>query len=119
AIEAAIKLARYATRRYQLIAFQNSFHGRTMGALSLTSSRPVQRRRFGPLVPGVTHIPYPNPFQCPLGASATTVGDAVLRYLEEVVFRTTVPPDDVAAIVFEAVQGEGGYIIPPAHFLKD
>jgi 4-aminobutyrate aminotransferase len=119
AIEASIKLARYATRRHQLIAFQNSFHGRTMGALSLTSSRPVQRRGFGPLLPGVTHIPYPNPYQCPLGATAETVGEAVLDYLEQVVFRTTVSPDEVAAIVFEAVQGEGGYVIPPAHFLKD
>ncbi len=117
AIEASIKLARYATRRHQLIAFRNSFHGRTMGALSLTASRPVQRRGFGPLLSGVTHIPYPNPFRCPLGAKPETVGEAVLEYLEEVVFRTTVSPDEVAAIVVEAIQGEGGYVIPPPHFL--
>src|SRR5215471_5110315 len=92
AIEASIKLARYATRRYQLIAFRNSFHGRTMGALSLTASKPVQRRGFGPLLSGVTHIPYPNPFRCPLGAKPENVGEAVLEYLEEVVFRTTVSP---------------------------
>ena len=97
AIEAALKLARYATGRYQFIAFQNSFHGRTMGSLSLTSSRPTQRRRFGPLVPGVTHIPYPDVYHCPLNSTPETAGEAVLRYLEEVVFRTTVPPGEVAA----------------------
>jgi 4-aminobutyrate aminotransferase len=118
AIEASIKLARYATRRHQLIAFHNSFHGRTMGALSLTASKPVQRKKFGPLLPGVTHIPYPNPYQPPLGAKPETVGDAVLEYLEDVVFRTTVAPDEVAAIVVEAIQGEGGYVVPPAGFLK-
>jgi len=118
AIEASIKLARYATRRHQLIAFHNSFHGRTMGALSLTASKPVQRKRFGPLLAGVTHIPYPNPFNPPLGANPENVSEAVLDYLENVVFRTTVAPDEVAAIVVEAIQGEGGYIVPPAHFLK-
>jgi len=118
AIEAAIKLARYVTGRFQLIAFQNSFHGRTMGALSLTSSKPNQRRRFGPLVPGVTHIPYPDSYRCPLNATPDTVGDAVLRYLEDVVFKTTVNPDEVAAIVVEPIQGEGGYIVPPPDFLS-
>ncbi len=88
-----------------------------MGALSLTSSRPVQRKGFGPLVPGVTHIPYPNPYRCPLGATPETAGDAVLHYLEEVVFKTTVNPEEVAAIVVEAIQGEGGYIVPPMDFL--
>jgi 4-aminobutyrate aminotransferase len=117
AIEAAIKLARYATRRHQLIAFYDSFHGRTMGALSLTASRPVQRKRFGPLIPGVTHIPYPNTYRCPLGATPETVGDAVLRHLEEVIFKTTVEPREVAAFVVEAIQGEGGYIVPPPDFL--
>jgi 4-aminobutyrate aminotransferase len=118
AIEAAIKLARYATGRYQFIAFQGAFHGRTMGSLSLTSSRPTQRRGFGPLVPGVTHIPYPDVYRCPLIATPETVGTAVLKYLEEVVFRTTVNPGEVAAIVVEAIQGEGGYIVPPADFLS-
>lgn len=117
AIEASMKLARYATGRHQFIAFQSAFHGRTMGALSLTSSKPVQRKGFGPLVPGVTHVPYPNPYRCPLGATAETVGEAVLRYLEEVVFKTTVSPSEVAAIVVEAIQGEGGYVVPPTDFL--
>jgi 4-aminobutyrate aminotransferase len=100
AIEAALKLARYATSRWQFIAFHSSFHGRTMGALSLTSSKPVQRKRFGPLIPGVTHVPYGN-----------------TSYLEDVVFKTTVDPSEVAAIIVEPIQGEGGYIVPPAEFL--
>jgi 4-aminobutyrate aminotransferase len=100
AIEAAMKLARYATGRWQFIACHSAFHGRTMGSLSLTSSKPVQRKQFGPLVPGVTHIPF---------------GDA--DYLESVVFKTTVHPEEVAAIIVEPIQGEGGYIVPPADFL--
>jgi 4-aminobutyrate aminotransferase len=102
AIEAALKLARYATGRWQFIAFHSSFHGRTMGALSLTSSKPVQRKGFGPLVPGVTHVPF---------------GD--VQYLENVVFKTTVNPGEVAAIVVEPIQGEGGYIVPPPEFLPN
>ncbi|HMF00006.1 MAG TPA: aminotransferase class III-fold pyridoxal phosphate-dependent enzyme, partial [Terriglobia bacterium] len=100
AIEAAMKLARYTTGRWQFIACHGAFHGRTMGALSLTSSKPVQRKRFGPLVPGVTHIPFGNH-----------------DYLESVVFKTTVNPEEVAAIVVEPIQGEGGYIVPPPDFL--
>ena len=118
AIEAAIKLARYTTGRHQLIAFQSSFHGRTMGSLSLTASKPTQRKGFGPLVPGVTHIPYPDTYRCPLNSTAATVGTAVLNYLEEVVFKTTVNPFEVAAIVVEPIQGEGGYLVPPADFLS-
>jgi 4-aminobutyrate aminotransferase len=100
AIEAAMKLARYATGRWQFIACHSAFHGRTLGSLSLTSSKPVQRKKFGPLVPGVTHIPFGN-----------------ADYLENVVFKTTVNPEEVAAIVVEPIQGEGGYIVPPADFL--
>jgi 4-aminobutyrate aminotransferase len=100
AIEAAMKLARYATGRWQFIACHGAFHGRTMGAFSLTSSKPVQRKGFGPLIPGVTHIPYGNH-----------------DYLENVVFKTTVNPREVAAIVVEPIQGEGGYIVPPPEFL--
>jgi 4-aminobutyrate aminotransferase len=100
AIEAALKLARYATGRWQFIAFQSSFHGRTMGSLSLTSSKPVQRKGFGPLVPGVTHAPYGN-----------------VAYIEDVLFKTTVNPDEVAAIIVEPIQGEGGYIVPSPDFL--
>ena len=116
AIEAAMKLARYSTGRWQFIAFQSSFHGRTMGALSLTSSKPVQRKGFGPLVPGVTHIPYANCYRCPLNLEYDSCGIACANYLEEVVFKTTVNPSEVAAIVVETIQGEGGYIVPPPDF---
>ena len=117
AIEAAMKLARYKTGRWQFIAFQSSFHGRTMGALSLTSSKPVHRRGFGPLVPGVTHIPYANCYHCPLNLEYDSCGIACAKYLEDVVFKTTVNPDEVAAIVIETIQGEGGYVVPPPEFL--
>jgi 4-aminobutyrate aminotransferase len=100
AIEAALKLARFATRRSQMIAFLGAFHGRTMGALSLTASRAGQRAYFAPLIPGIHHAPY---------------GRA--DYLEEVLFRYEVMPEEVAAIVVEPVQGEGGYIVPPPEFL--
>jgi len=116
AVEAAMKLARYSTGRWQFIAFQSSFHGRTMGALSLTSSKPVQRKGFGPLVPGVTHIPYANCYRCPLNLEYSSCGIACANYLEEVVFKTTVDPSEVAAIVVETIQGEGGYIVPPPDF---
>ena len=102
AVEASMKLARYATGRWQFIAFHSAFHGRTMGSLSLTSSRTVQRRGFGPLIPGVTHAPFGN-----------------ASYIEDVLFKTTVNPSEVAAIVVEPIQGEGGYIIPPPEFLPN
>jgi 4-aminobutyrate aminotransferase len=117
AIEAAMKLARYKTGRWQFIAMQSAFHGRTMGALSLTSSKPVQRKGFGPLVPGVTHIPYANCYRCPFNLEHETCGTACVNYLEDVVFKTTVNPDEVAAIVLETIQGEGGYVVPPQDFL--
>jgi len=102
AIEAAMKLARYSTGRDKFIAFHGCFHGRTMGALSLTSSKLAQRRRFGPLVPGVYHAPYPD-----------------AAYIENQLFRALVPPEEVAAIVVEPIQGEGGYLIPPHSFLQE
>ncbi len=117
AIEAAMKLARYKTGRWQFIAMQSAFHGRTMGALSLTSSKPVQREGFGPLVPGVTHIPYANCYRCPFNLEHQTCGTACVKYLEDVVFKTTVDAGDVAAIVLETIQGEGGYVVPPEDFL--
>jgi len=117
AIEAAMKLARYKTGRWQFIAMQSAFHGRTMGSLSLTSSKPVQRKGFGPLVPGVTHIPFANCYRCPFNLEHESCGTACARYLEDVVFRTTVNPEEVAAIVLETVQGEGGYVVPPEDFL--
>ncbi|MGD0014046.1 MAG: acetyl ornithine aminotransferase family protein, partial [Bryobacteraceae bacterium] len=114
AIEAAMKLARYATRREKFIAFLGAFHGRTLGALSLTASKPVQRRGFGPLLPGVFHVPYPDPYrQGPEGAVERSI-----QAIEQL-FRTVAPPEEVAAIVVEPVQGEGGYIVPPKRFFDE
>ncbi|HTV09534.1 MAG TPA: acetyl ornithine aminotransferase family protein [Candidatus Aquilonibacter sp.] len=121
AVECAIKLARYHTKRQHIISFFGAFHGRTMGALSLTASKVQQRRRFSPLVPGVTHIPYPNPYRQGDGSprSAHELGLACARFLEDKVFKTTVAPEEVAAIFVEPIQGEGGYIVPPDSFLHE
>jgi len=119
AVEGAIKLARYHSGRDKFIAFLGGFHGRTMGALSLTASKPVQRRRFGPLVPGVFHIPYAYCYRCPYGRRVETCNVECVRVLEEQVFKTIVPAGEVAAIVFEPVQGEGGYIVPPQKFFDE
>jgi len=118
AMEAALKLARYHTRRHRFIAFLGSFHGRTFGSLSLTASKSVQRNGFGPLLPGVSHVPFPNLYRCPFG-HRTTACDAENECFDfiEKLFKTSVPAEEVAAIVIEPVQGEGGYIIPPQNFL--
>jgi len=102
AVEAAIKLARYSTRRTHLIAFLGAFHGRTLGSLSLTASRSSHRAHFGPLLPDVHHVPY---------------GIEGIHALENKLFRHEMRPDEVAAIVVEPIQGEGGYVVPPADFL--
>ncbi len=121
AIEAALKLARYHTKRQNIIAFFGAFHGRTMGALSLTASKPQQKRRFGPLVPGVTHVRYPDVYRgCSRGAEdgeAFALGCA--RFIEEKLFKTTLPPEEVAAIFVEPVQGEGGYVVAPTPFMQE
>ncbi|MFB3815597.1 MAG: acetyl ornithine aminotransferase family protein [Terriglobales bacterium] len=119
AIEAALKLARYHTKRQWVIAFYGAFHGRTMGALSLTSSKTQQRRRFAPLVPGVVHVPYPNLYRRPEGADAAEYARICARYIEDVVFRTEVPPEEVAAVFVEAFQGEGGYLPAPPEFMQE
>jgi 4-aminobutyrate aminotransferase len=118
AVEAAIKLARYHTRRPCFIGFYGAFHGRTMGALAFTASRRAQRAGFSPMLSGVTHLPYPDPYRPLLQVpGAQDVGEAVIAFLEQTVFAQAVPPDEVAAILVEPIQGEGGYIIPPASFL--
>ncbi|SRR5579871_5723669 len=121
AIEAALKLARYHTKRQQVIAFFGAFHGRTMGALSLTASKPQQKRRFAPLVPGVTHVRYPDVYRgCsggPQDAEAFALGCA--RYIEEKLFKTILPPEEVAAIFVEPIQGEGGYVVAPTIFMQE
>jgi 4-aminobutyrate aminotransferase len=114
--EAAIKLARYHSGRPFLIAFLGSFHGRTLGSLSLTASRAIQRKGFGPTAPGVFHAPYADCYRCPLGLEARNCEAECLRYLEEQILVHLVTPDDVAAIVVEPIQGEGGYLVPPAQF---
>jgi 4-aminobutyrate aminotransferase len=119
AIEAAIKIARYHTRRHRLMAFLGAFHGRTLGALSLTASKAVQRQGFGPLLSGVVHVPYPDPYHCPAGhrAPERECDCDCIQFIEKKLFRTAVPPEEVAAIVVEPIQGEGGYIVPPPGFL--
>jgi 4-aminobutyrate aminotransferase len=115
--EAAIKLARYHTKRPFLVAFLGSFHGRTMGALSLTASRAVQRRGFGPTTaPGVFHAPYADCYRCPAGLKPETCQAECLGFLEEQTLVHLVSPDEVAAIVVEPIQGEGGYLVPPQQF---
>jgi len=121
AVECAIKLARYHTGRQHIIAFLGAFHGRTMGALSLTASKPQQKRRFAPLMPGVTHVRYPYAYRgCtggPQEEEAFSLGCA--RYIEEKLFKTILPPEEVAAIVVEPIQGEGGYVVAPDNFLRE
>ena len=114
-VEAALKLARYTTGRGRFIGFLGGFHGRTMGSLSFTSSKYTQQKGFFPTMPGVTHVPYPNNYR-PLFSGADQ-GDAVLRYIEEVLFVNNLPPGEVAAILVEPIQGEGGYLVPPDGFL--
>jgi 4-aminobutyrate aminotransferase len=114
--EAALKLAKYHTKRQNVIAFFGAFHGRTMGSLSLTASKLTQRRGFGPFVPGAYHAPYPDCYRCPVGATPQSCAGECLRFIEEQLFVHLVSPDDVAAIVVEPIQGEGGYLIPPDLF---
>lgn len=119
AIEAALKLARYKTGRDKFIAFYGSFHGRTLGALSLTASKVVQRKGFGALIPGVHHATFPDPYRRPHGVSAEDYAVACVRYIEEVLFFRVLPPEEVAAIVVEPIQGEGGYVVPPQAFFDE
>ncbi len=121
AIECALKLARYHTGRQQIISFLGAFQGRTMGALSLTGSKPQQKRRFAPLVPGVTHVPYPYAYRgCAGGEQEQEAFSlACARYIEEKLFKTILPPEEVAAIFVEPIQGEGGYVVAPDNFLRE
>jgi 4-aminobutyrate aminotransferase len=116
-VEAAIKLARYHTKRQHIIAFHGAFHGRTLGALSLTASRASHRAHFGPLIPGVHHIPYGFCHRCPYHLTYGTCGIECLGVLEKIVFRHDVRPEEVAAVFVEPIQGEGGYVVPPPEYL--
>ena len=119
AMEAAMKLAKFKTGRDKFIAFFGAFHGRTQGALSLTGSKTVQRQGFGPLIPGVTHIPYANCYRCAYGQRVETCKVECVQVLEEQLFKTILPAGEVAAIVVEPVQGEGGYVVPPRKFFDE
>jgi 4-aminobutyrate aminotransferase len=118
AVEAALKLARYYTGRPYFIAFFGSFHGRTLGSLALTSSKVVHRRRFGPMMPGVFHAPYADCYRCPVGMTPDRCQAECLDFIDHKILAHLVSPDEVAAIVVEPIQGEGGYIVPPAQFLQ-
>jgi 4-aminobutyrate aminotransferase len=118
AVEASLKLAKWYTKRHNVIAFLGSFHGRTMGSLSLTSSKTLQRKGFGPMVPGVYHAPYANCYRCPIGATPDACGAECVSYITDQILVHLVSPDEVAAIVVEPIQGEGGYVVPPPVFIE-
>ncbi|MEM0287269.1 MAG: acetyl ornithine aminotransferase family protein [Nitrososphaerota archaeon] len=118
AVEAAIKLARYHTKRPRIMAFTGAFHGRTMGAVSLTASKTKQMRGFSPLLPGVTHVPYPYCYRCPFGKSYPDCGYFCIDYIKDQVLDKYVPADEVSSIFFEPIQGEGGYVVPPDDYFK-
>jgi 4-aminobutyrate aminotransferase len=118
AVESGIKLARYVTNRPMILAFTDSFHGRSMGALALTASSTLYRERLSSLLAGVHHVPYPYCYRCPLKhQSPDTCGLACLNLVEKAL-ESVVPPQDLAGIIFEPIAGEGGYIVPPDGFLK-
>ena len=116
AIEAAINLARYSTKRYGMIAFLGSFHGRTLGALSLTSSKALQRKGFGPMQAGTFHTPYGNCYRCPVGLKPESCQAECLDFLEHQILVHLISPDEVAGVVVESIQGEGGYVVPEPKF---
>lgn len=116
AIEAALKLARYHTKRPRVLAFLGAFHGRTMGALSLTASKVIHERGFSPLVPGITHIPYAYCYRCPYHLQYPKCEVDCVDWIREDLFKRSIPPEEVAAIFVEPIQGEGGYVVPPLEF---
>jgi len=117
AVETAIKLAKYHTKRSNFIGFTGAFHGRTMGSVAFTASKPKYHSGFYPLMPGVTHVPFPYEYRPVLERkTGEDYGETVVRYMEEEVFGHNVPGDEVAAIMVEPIQGEGGYVVPPAGF---
>ena len=116
AVEAAIKLAKWHTRKQLFIGFISGFHGRTMGSLSFTASKPVQRRHFFPLVPGVVHVPYAYCYRCPFKMRYPECDYWCIDFIDDFVLQRYAPPEDVAAILFEPIQGEGGYVVPPPDY---
>jgi 4-aminobutyrate aminotransferase len=118
AVEAAVKLAKWHQRRQLFIGFIGAFHGRTVGSLSFTASKPTQRRHFFPLMPGVTHVPYPYCYRCPYKLEYPECDYWCVDFIEEYVLQKYVPSEDTAAILFESIQGEGGYVVPPPEFFQ-
>ena len=118
AIEAALKVSRWHSQRQGILAYIGSFHGRTMGAVSLTASKPYQRRRFSPLVPGVEHIFYPYCYRCPFHLECPSCGYYCVDYIDEFLFHKYVPAEEVAMLLAEPIQGEGGYVVPPDGYFK-
>lgn len=118
AVEAAVKLAKWHTRRQLFIGFISAFHGRTIGALSFTASKLAQRRYFFPLMPGVTHVPYPHCYRCPFRLTYPECHYWCVDFIDEYVLQKYVPPEDTAAILYEPIQGEGGYVVPPPEYPK-
>jgi 4-aminobutyrate aminotransferase len=118
AVEAAVKLAKWHTRKQLFIAFINGFHGRTVGSLSLTASKQVQKRHFFPLMPGVIHVPYGYCYRCPFKMTYPDCDYWCVEFIDEFVLQKFAPPEDVAAFVFEPIQGEGGYVIPPPEYFQ-
>jgi len=117
AVETAIKLARYHTERMNFIGFTGAFHGRTMGAVTFTASKPAYHGGFYPLMNGVVHAPFPDPYRPVLERmSGEDYGETVVRYIEEQILDHILPPDEVAGVLVETIQGEGGYIVPPDGF---
>jgi len=118
AVEAAVKLAKWHTRKQLFIAFISAFHGRTIGALSFTASKPTQKRYFFPLMPGVTHVPYPYCYRCPFKLTYPGCHYWCVDFIDEQVLQKYVPPEDTAAILYEPIQGEGGYVVPPPEYVQ-
>ncbi|MBS7632354.1 acetyl ornithine aminotransferase family protein [Candidatus Bathyarchaeota archaeon] len=118
AIEAAIKIAKWHTRKQLFIGFVGAFHGRTIGALSITASKPAQRRYFFPLMPSVHHVPYPYCYRCPFKLNYPECHYWCVDFIDEYVLQKYVPPEDTAAIVLEPIQGEGGYVVPPPEYFQ-
>lgn len=115
-VEAALKLARYKKRKPRMIAFMGAFHGRTMGSLSLTCSKSIQREGFAPLLPEVTHVPYPYCYRCPFNLKYPSCELECVKFIEDEILTRVAPAEEVAAIIVESVQGEGGYIVPPKEY---
>ena len=118
AVEAAVKLAKWHSRRQLFIGFISAFHGRTIGALSFTASKPTQKRYFFPLMPGVTHVPYAYCYRCPYKLEFPSCHYWCVDFIDEYVLQKYVPPEDTAAILVEPIQGEGGYVVPPPEYFQ-